>query len=140
MLYTQEELINFAISGLNSIEKKNKLSVIQPDIKFKNHRTIFSNFYQVCKSLDRGDEYEIYHIQKYLQTESAMAISIDEDNQLIIVGNLKLPQIQKLIANYFRDFIQCKTCNSQFTKIIKNDRLYCIKCNHCNQSNAVINY
>jgi translation initiation factor 2 subunit 2 len=141
MSYTQEELIDRAVSELTKIQKKTKLSVKQPEVIFQSHRTIFKNFYDVCQSLLRNDSTEeTEHIRKYISNESKMSTSFDENNNLIIVGRLTSPQIQKMIGKYFLDYVQCKTCFSQSTKITKKDRLYYIKCNHCNQMNSVNNY
>ena len=131
MAYSQEELIKMATDKLSNINNKNNLSVIPPKIEYKNHRTVFNNFIQVCDSIKRGDRGDIEHIKKYIDLETNMLSSLDTNNKLLIVGNIKLNKIQEIIKNYYNIFIKCKTCNSSNTTIIKKERLYYIKCDRC---------
>jgi len=140
MNLTQEELINHTIVELSALQKKDKLSLKPPEVKFKNHRTVFSNFSQVCKSFNRGTPDGIQHLKAYIEKESGFRSSIDGEAKLLIVGSVKPPVVENLLRKYFEEFVICATCKSPVTSIEHTNRLHYICCERCSERNCVKNY
>jgi len=141
MSYTQNDLIDITMNKLENISNKNNINVVKPIIEFKNHKTHFNNFINVCESFNRGNDGDIKHLQSFFEKETNMKSSFDIKNNLLIYGNIRINKIQEIIKNYFNLFIKCKTCNSPHTIVIKKNRNFFQKCNKCkNESYCLKDY
>ena len=140
MSFTQEELINHTLAEVSALQKKDKLSLKPPVVRFKDHRTVFSNFTQVCKSFNRGSTDGIQHLKSYIEAESGFRSSIDGELNLLIVGNVKPPVVESILKKYFEEFVTCTTCKAPVTHIERDNRLYYICCDRCDERNCVKNY
>ena len=140
MSFTQEELIDHTLAELSALQKKDKLSLKPPEVRFKNHRTVFSNFTQVCNSFNRGSPDGIQHLKSYIEKESGFKSSIDGESKLLIVGSVKPPVVESILKKYFEEFVTCTTCKSPVTSIERDNRLHYICCERCSEHNCVKNY
>ncbi len=102
--------------------------LVIPKVKghLQGNKTIISNFFQICKILDREPE----HILKFLLKE--LATKADVKNTSVLFNN-KLPsaKINEKIQKYADIFVICKECGKPETKIIKENNLSFLRCQAC---------
>lgn len=140
MSYTQSDLIDRTMAVLLSVQKKDKVNIKMPDMRFKNHRTTVSNFIMMCQAINRSSESDIRHIKNFLENDMRISTSLDGGNNLVIVGRIKNIDFQKCFTRYFEQFVQCKSCKSQVTSVVRRDRLWYIKCDRCDEMNCIKDY
>jgi translation initiation factor 2 subunit 2 len=140
MAYSQDTLIDLAIQGLKDLDKKDKISGIIPILSFGNTRTTVSNFVAVCKSFGRSSKEHIEYIKIFLEKEMSFTSSMNGKSQLIIKGRVDNDKFKKALQKYFDHCVKCKTCSSHSTIITKNEKLYYLVCNQCNQQRCIAGY
>eukprot|EP00992_Anisonema_acinus_P007794 TRINITY_DN3782_c0_g1_i1.p1 TRINITY_DN3782_c0_g1~~TRINITY_DN3782_c0_g1_i1.p1 ORF type:complete len:224 (+),score=42.03 TRINITY_DN3782_c0_g1_i1:179-850(+) len=95
----------------------------------------FTNFYEICKSLNRTPE----HLLAFTQTELGTTGAIDANNCLILRGRFQSKHLEALLRRYVTEYVQCAMCHSLDTKLVKdpNTRLYGLNCTSCSASRTV---
>ncbi len=98
--------------------------------KVKGHiqgtKTIITNFFQICKILDREPD----HVLKFLSKE--LATKADVKNVSVLFNN-RIPsvKINEKIQKYADIFVICKECKKPETKLIEKNNVLMLKCNAC---------
>lgn len=104
--------------------------------KVKGHvegsKTIITNFLQICDLFGR----EPTQFLKYLQRELATAASID-GQRMILGRKLSSSFVNQKIEQFANDFVICKECKKPDTKMIKEDRIYALKCMACGAKHPI---
>lgn len=137
--YTYSELIGriFRVLRANNPElagEKKKINMVLPIVnRESSKKSTFSNLPEVCKRLNRTPE----HLIQFLLAELGTTGSVDGANALVIRGRFQQKQIEAVLKRYVQDYVQCKTCRSAETSLIKENRLYFIKCEVCGSSRTV---
>ncbi len=102
--------------------------LVIPKVKghLQGNKTIISNFFQICKILDREPEQVLKFLLKELATKA------DVKNVSVLFNN-KLPSIKinEKIQKYADIFVICKECGKPETKIIKENNLSFLRCQAC---------
>jgi translation initiation factor 2 beta subunit (eIF-2beta)/eIF-5 len=122
------------ISDNNELFGCKNLNVSKPDIKYENRKTFWFNFGKNCSQINRT----VGQLQKYIDKELAVETSINDKSQLILRGKYNFNLIASTYKKYIKNYVQCSTCKSTQTEIIRNssnrlDYLKCLnpKCNTC---------
>ncbi|MEK6958831.1 MAG: translation initiation factor IF-2 subunit beta [archaeon] len=89
-------------------------------------KTIVRGFGQLMKDMRRDKE----HFLKFLTKETALPIT-ESNNQLIINGKVGAIQLNKLIENYFNQFVLCSECKRPDTRILNQEGAKLMKCEAC---------
>jgi translation initiation factor 2 subunit 2 len=98
-------------------------------------KTIFLNFDQITKKLNRNKE----HLFFYFSTELGVPASIQEGGGLVLKGRFQPKGIENILKNYIKEYVLCGSCTSAQT-ILKKDnetRLFFIRCLKCDAWRSV---
>src|SRR3989344_3713168 len=98
----------------------------------EGNKTIISNFIQICDTLRR----EPGHLLKYLQRQLATP-AIIEGPRLILGRKISANIINQKIALYVNDFVLCSECKRPDTQLIKEGKIYQVKCLACGAKHPV---
>lgn len=89
-------------------------------------KTFIINFGDIVAVLRRDEK----HFLKFLLKELATSGEVS-GKQLSVIGKFTNLAIDKKIELYVAQFVMCKDCKRPDTQIIKDDRLYFLKCEAC---------
>lgn len=120
---------NPALSG-----DRKKYTIVPPQVaRDGSKKTSFSNIIDICKRMHRQPE----HVIQYLYAELGTVGSIDGSQRLIIKGRFQPKQIENVLRRYIVEYVTCKTCKSPNTSLLKDNRIYFIKCAACGSQRSV---
>jgi len=137
--YLYDELIS-RIYGI--IDKKNpsgiggtqKLTMRPPALaRLGTKKMAYTNFRETCNALKRREE----HLMCFIFAELGTTGNQDANGHLILKGKFNSKSMEKVLRQYIKDFVRCKTCNSPDTTLNKRDRLYFLKCAICQSERSV---
>ncbi|MGL5898542.1 MAG: hypothetical protein ACRCZW_02555 [Lactobacillaceae bacterium] len=132
-----ETLLNNGISILKKdMENLNNNRVKLPlEVKREGRKTTL-NICTVAKTLNRNVE----HLVKFITTELVTTGAVKQDGYLWIKGNYIKSEVQNVLRRYIEQYVVCKICdNVDDTDIIKEKKLYFLKCYKCGGSRCVGN-
>ena len=92
----------------------------------RGNRTIIQNFGVVTDARTRDPQ----HVLKFLLRELGTAGNL-EGNRAIMQGKFTHYLINDRMDDYVKRFIMCHECNRPDTKIIREDRIFILKCEAC---------
>lgn len=92
----------------------------------EGNKTIISNFAAIVSMFHRDAD----HLLKFLQRELATPAIIDGP-RLVLGRKISSQLINSKVEQYATDFVLCKECGKPDTKIIKEDRIWSLKCTAC---------
>lgn len=122
------------ISENNQLFGNNNTNVSKPDIKYENRKTFWYNYGKNCSQLNRSTQ----QIKLFFEKELAVETSINDKGNLILRGKYNFNLIASTFKKYIKNYIQCSSCKSIQTEIVRNssnrlDYLKCLnpKCNTC---------
>ena len=122
--------------GLEKIPKEvksdNRLEIPKPEVYIQGSQTTIINFGEICNVIRRKPD----HLLKFLSKELAAPAHI-EGNRAIFQGKLYSGLIEKKIESYLKEFLYCPICKKPDTQLIKQDRIYVLKCEACGAKNPV---
>jgi translation initiation factor 2 subunit 2 len=126
------------IQDNNELFANTTINISKPDIKYENRKTFWYNFGKNCTQINRS----IPQFKKYIEKELAVETSVNEKSNLILRGKYNLNIIGSTYKKYIKYYVQCTTCKSLNTEIIRNssNRLDYLKCLNpkCNTCKAVV--
>jgi len=125
------------ITDNNKLFENKDIVISKPDIKYENRKTYWLNYKKNCYQINRT----LQQLQKFFEKELKVQTSINVNSQLILRGKYKFDLVSSIFKKYIKNYIQCITCKSFKTEIIRNssNRLDYLKClnNKCNNCTAV---
>src|SRR5574344_2899669 len=92
----------------------------------QGNRTFIQNFKDVAEVLNRDPQ----HILKFLLRELGTAGNL-EGQRAILQGKFNHFLINERIDEYVEKYVICHECNRPDTKIIREDRIFILKCAAC---------
>lgn len=93
--------------------------------KIGGKRTHIENFALICQTLGR----ETTHVQYYFNAELCTVSSLDAKGGIVIKGFFQPVKVKKIIKNYIQEYITCRVCGAQDTKLTKIERVNYVVCN-----------
>lgn len=118
----------------NELFGNTNIIISKPDIKYENRKTFWYNFGKNCTQINRS----IPQFKKYIEKELGVETSVNEKSNLILRGKYNFNIIGSTYKKYIKFYVQCSTCKSLNTEIVRNssnrlDYLKCLnpKCNTC---------
>ena len=127
MEFDYQKMLEEAIEKLpKEIEEKNRFEIPTVQTETQGNKTLVKNFGDVLSVLRRDSK----HLSKFLFKELATPGNV-QGSVLTLQRKVPRAMIQKKIEDYVRDFVYCKECGKPDTKIIKEGRLYFLKCEAC---------
>ncbi|KAG5455680.1 MAG: domain found in IF2B/IF5-domain-containing protein [Olpidium bornovanus] len=152
--YLYKELLNRVFQNLRQfnpdlVGEKKKYTMTPPSIHREPKKTIFANLVDICRKMHRQPE----HLIQFLFAELGTTGSTDGEQRLVIKGRFTPKQIEAIIRRYISavgaqisvlflfvrsvDYVQCKTCKSPDTILVKENRLFFLQCESCNSTRSV---
>ncbi|AWR96661.1 translation initiation factor IF-2 subunit beta [Acidianus sulfidivorans JP7] len=95
--------------------------------------TIIRNFSEYCDRIRREDKL----CMRYLLKELGAAGSINENGQLLIQGKFSSSIINTLMERFLKTYVQCTTCKSYDTILVKEGKIWYIQCLACGAKSSV---
>lgn len=132
--YTYDELLTRVFNIMREKNpdmitgEKRKFVMKPPQVaRVGTKKTSFSNFADICKLLRRQEK----HLLNFLLAELGTSGSLDINKQLTIKGRFQQKQIENVLRRYIKEYVTCHTCRSPDTNMVKEERLYFLKCETC---------
>ncbi|HEX3013961.1 MAG TPA: translation initiation factor IF-2 subunit beta [Methanobacterium sp.] len=122
-----DKLLDRAIDQLpQKVFETKRFSVPKAYSVIQGNRTIIQNFKDITEALNRDPQ----HVLKFLLRELGTAGNL-EGSRAIMQGKFTHYLINERIDDYVKRFIMCHECNRPDTKIIREDRVFLLKCEAC---------
>jgi translation initiation factor 2 subunit 2 len=122
-----ENLLNRAIDQLPpEVFETKRFEPVKAYSVIQGNRTFIQNFKDVADSLNRDPQ----HVLKYLLRELGTAGNL-EGVRAILQGKFNHFLINERIDEYIEKYVICHECNRPDTKIIREDRIFILKCAAC---------
>lgn len=131
-----KHLLDKAMRVLDDLRKSsNKKTKIPLDVRREGGKISF-NMKEIASYLNREEE----HLTKFILSELNTSGNINSEGRLTIKGRFTKKQLQEALKDYVDQFVVCKSCfKTEDTCIIKENRMFFLKCNSCNASRHVGN-
>ena len=118
--------------------ENNNIKLSKPDISFDiTRKTVWKNFNTNCSQINRSP----LQLQKFINKEFNIESRFNIANHLLIRGRYTFPMLSTSLKKYIKNFVQCSSCKSIKTEIIRDSssRLDYIKClnEKCNTQKAL---
>jgi len=128
--YRYEEMLSRLYKTMHgslgsSINEKSKIKI--PPVKCYQvgvRKTLWVNFYQFCKAVNRSPE----HVYTYLEIELGTSTSVDMDKRLVIKAKFYPKEVISIVKNYLNEYVICKICGCRETKLERENRITFLKC------------
>mmetsp|Transcript_16963 Transcript_16963/g.30308 ORF Transcript_16963/g.30308 Transcript_16963/m.30308 type:complete len:274 (-) Transcript_16963:161-982(-) len=139
--YTYDELLGrvFGILRENNPELtgERRRTILKPPqvAREGTKKTVFINFMDLCKSLNRQPE----HMQAFLMAELGTSGSLDGQQRLIVKGRFMPKAFEGVLRRYVNDYVLCTWCKSADTLLDREQatRLMYLRCQQCGASRTV---
>lgn len=96
------------------------------DVMWEGHKTFLRNFSEFPKVLRRDPD----KVLQYLSKEFAVPAERIGDKAMFI-GKRDPDDFTRLFQIYVKDYVECPTCKSPDTKIVKENRISFLVCEAC---------
>ena len=123
-----EKLLKRIESGLSDNKKQatERFELPPVDVMWEGQKTFLRNFADFPKVLRRDPD----KVLQYLSKEFAVPAERIGDKAMFI-GKRDPDDFTRLFRIYVKDYLECPTCNSPDTKIIKESRISFLICEAC---------
>ncbi|MGN1363272.1 MAG: translation initiation factor IF-2 subunit beta [Methanobrevibacter sp.] len=122
-----EDLLNRAIDQLPpEVFETKRFKIPRAYSDIQGNRTFIKNFKDVAERLNRDPQ----HLLKFLLRELGTAGNL-EGGRAILQGKFTHYVINDRIEDYVDKYVICPECNRPDTKIIREDRIFILKCLAC---------
>lgn len=130
---TYEEMLQKAYDSLpkEALEHK-RFDIPKLDSNIQGKKTFVKGITNLIKEMRRDKK----HFLKYLTKETATSVTESGQN-FIINGKIGSIQLNKIIENYFKQFVLCPECQKPDTKIITQQGTKLMKCEACGAINPI---
>jgi len=122
-----ENLLNRAIDHLPpEVFETKRFNVPKAYSVIQGNRTFIQNFKEIAEALNRDPQ----HLLKFLLRELGTAGNL-ESGRAILQGKFTHFLINERINEYVEKFVICHECTRPDTKIIREARIFILKCMAC---------
>ncbi|HML04263.1 MAG TPA: translation initiation factor IF-2 subunit beta [Methanobacterium sp.] len=122
-----DKLLDRAIDQLpQKVLETKRFNVPRAYSVIQGNRTIIQNFKEIAEALNRDPQ----HLLKFLLRELGTAGNL-EGGRAIMQGKFTHYLINDRVDDYVKRFIMCHECNRPDTKIVREDRIFLLKCEAC---------
>ncbi|ORD96789.1 IF2B [Hepatospora eriocheir] len=108
-------------------DNSKKLNVTVKAIR-KNRKTML-NVQKIANQIGR----DVDHLKTFILNRLYSTGTLNEAGFLIIDGKYSQGELESEVQNFIENFVKCKSCNNEdSTEIIRENRLFFIRCCKCN--------
>ena len=118
--------------GNTSKKQASRLELPTPQIIWVGQRTIFRNFMDFPKALNRDPEKLLLYLNKELASAGYIA-----GERVIFLGRMEPSSFGALIDRYVKEYVICPVCGSPDTRTEKNKKLGFLLCEACGARSSV---
>ena len=115
-----------------AVFEKGRFQIPEAEVVISGNRTMLRNFKAIASALNRDQE----HMIKYLLRELGAAGNID-GHQAVFQGKFTKAAVDERIKRYVDEFVLCRECGGPDTKLVRQERVYMLKCEGCGARVAV---
>ncbi len=109
-----------------------RFEIPRVDSNIQGKKTFVKGITGILKEMRRDKK----HFLKYITKETATSVTESGQN-IIINGKFGAIQLNKIVENYFKQFVICPECGKPDTKIISQHGTKLMKCEACGAMNPV---
>lgn len=139
--YTYEELLDRVFNTLRAnnpeLTGERKRTTLKPPqvAREGTKKTVFTNFMELCKSMNRNHE----HVQAYLLAELGTSGSLDGQQRLVVKGRFLPKGFEGVLRRYINEYVLCHACKSPDTLLDRDSstRIMFLRCQQCGASRTV---
>ena len=118
--------------GNTTKKEASRLELPTPQIIWVGQRTIFRNFMDFPKALNRDPEKLLLYLNKELASAGYIA-----GERVIFLGRKEPSSFGALIDRYVKDYLICPVCGSPDTRTEKNKKLGFLLCEACGAKSSI---
>jgi translation initiation factor 2 subunit 2 len=118
--------------GNTTKKQASRLELPTPQIIWVGQRTIFRNFMDFPKALNRDPEKLLLYLNKELASAGYIA-----GERIIFLGRKEPSSFGALIDRYVKDYIICPVCGSPDTRTEKSKKLGFLLCEACGAKSSI---
>ncbi|CAG9467532.1 unnamed protein product [Pedinophyceae sp. YPF-701] len=98
-------------------------------------KTVFTNFADIVKQLQRSQD----HVIAFILAELGTSGSVDGQQRLVVRGRFLPRAFENVLRKYMIEYVMCSSCKSPDTHLDREQatRLMYMRCNQCNASRTV---
>lgn len=123
-----DEQLDRAMEQTPDIEgSSDRFDVPEPDVRQEGNVTVYENFQDTTKRLDREAE----HVMKFLQSELGTSGHIDESGRARLTGEFDEDRIRDAIDVYTERFVLCSECGLPDTNVEHEHGALVLRCTAC---------
>lgn len=97
------------------------------EIDYIGNHTIIRNFAHVCERLRRDPRI----MMRYFLKELGKPGALDDRNNLVIYSPIKAQSIRELYSRFLEAYVRCPTCGSYDTELVKEGKVFYVRCLAC---------
>ncbi|GLT35498.1 hypothetical protein SLA2020_099460 [Shorea laevis] len=137
--YIYEELLGrvFNILRENNPElaADRRRTVMRPPqvLREGTKKTVFVNFMDLCRTMHRQPD----HVMAFLLAELGTSGSLDGQQRLVVKGRFAPKNFEGILRRYISDYVICPGCKSPDTILMKENRLFFLRCEKCGSGRSV---
>jgi translation initiation factor 2 subunit 2 len=118
--------------GNTTKKQASRLELPTPQIIWVGQRTIFRNFMDFPKALNRDPEKLLLYLNKELASAGYIA-----GDRVIFLGRKEPSSFGALIDRYVKDYVICPVCGSPDTRTEKSKKLGFLLCEACGAKSSI---
>lgn len=118
--------------GNTTRKQASRLELSTPQIIWVGQRTIFRNFMDFPKALNRDPEKLLLYLNKELASAGYIA-----GERVIFLGRKEPSSFGALIDRYVKDYVICPVCGSPDTRTEKSKKLGFLLCEACGAKSSI---
>lgn len=122
------EWLDRGLSRVPKTESRERLNVPSIECINEKNKTIIQNLNQIADILNRDPK----HILKYMTLRLATSYSEIGEGRYVLKGRILDKQLDSVISDYIKAFVECPVCKRPDTKLSKEKRgivqLVCLSC------------
>jgi len=132
--YSEEFLLERLYNTIGENGIKGKIIMPKPVSSLLNRKTYLDNFLEIQQKIERK---HVPDLMEFLKNELSTDATINGENKLVLSGIFRGPSFEKAIKNYCMQYVQCLSCKSGNTEIIKEEKIVFMNCKNCKCKKAI---
>ena len=110
----------------HEMKETSRMEIPKVDSIMQGQKTLFRNFSQIIKLINRDES----KLSKFITKDLAAAGTIIE-GKLILNGSFTTEKLQKSLDAYLKEYLYCKQCGRPDTKFETHSGVKMLKCTAC---------
>lgn len=128
-----EKLLDRALKQVPKVASgEGRFRIPEPDVGMVGNRTTLRNLKEITDALNRKPD----HLMKYLLRELGTAGNL-EGTRGVFQGKFGTSTLGDRVNRYVEEFVLCPECGKPDTQIVKQGRVYMLKCEACGARSSV---